>query len=316
MLKILVYTDGRPESTKALYVAAELKQRMAVEMGVITVRSGTHATEKIPLLGVGLPLSKEAELPPGIQMLAKALKELTHAGLFSTQQSITVQEVSRGHLFVCNTRSGEPVHFFEKFGHTIEELNHEVAESHDNLVIVSLKRRGTLGHIAIGDPARALALDLHTSIFIARGGGLDSRFLICADGSPSSRRIFPLLRSIIPAIGGPVIVLWVRTPRINDREVAAAKRCLEEARQWLNGCGKEIQLIEIEGERPLEIILEQAKDDSVVVMGSSLKHDLLRRMLGSLPIKVLSQTKSSVLLVKRPPEGDIHSFEAICKGIQ
>jgi nucleotide-binding universal stress UspA family protein len=40
----------------------------------------------------------------------------------------------------------------------------------------------------------------------------------------------------------------------------------------------------------------------VIVMGASLRHDVMRRMLGSLPMQVLDLTESSLLLAKLPPE--------------
>jgi nucleotide-binding universal stress UspA family protein len=39
----------------------------------------------------------------------------------------------------------------------------------------------------------------------------------------------------------------------------------------------------------------------VIVMGASLRHDVYRRLMGSLPLRVLARTSSSVLLAKQPP---------------
>ncbi|MEW5908504.1 MAG: universal stress protein, partial [Thermodesulfobacteriota bacterium] len=139
--------------------------------------------------------------------------------------------------------------------------------------------------------------------------------LICADGSPSSKRIFPMLKILSPAIKGQITVAWVRTPKADFKEISAAKECLNEAREWLSSCGKEALVLELHHERPLDILSEQAGDDSVVVMGASLKHDLVRRTMGSLPIRMLAKTKSSVLVVKRPPVGSISESEFICKEI-
>lgn len=316
MLKILVYTDGNPETAKALKIGAVLKSRLQVAMDVMTIRSGTHATEKTPLTGVDIPILRDEVISPGMRILVNALKDLTHVNLIHQQSSVKIREISGGYLFVCNSSAGDPVHFLEKFGHIVEELNHEVAENHDNLVIASLKQRGALGSMGIGDSARSLALDLQTSVFFARGGDFKSRFLICADGSPSSKRIFPMLRILSPAIEGFITVAWVRTSKADHKEILAAKRCLDEAQNWLKTCGKEVEILELKGDRPLDVLLQQARDDSVVVMGASLKHDLVRRTLGSLPIRMLAKTKSSVLVIKRPPVGDIPESEFVCKEIE
>ena len=46
-----------------------------------------------------------------------------------------------------------------------------------------------------------------------------------------------------------------------------------------------------------------AGDGSVIFLGASLRHDVYRRVLGSLPIQILARTKSSVLVVKALPDG-------------
>ena len=62
------------------------------------------------------------------------------------------------------------------------------------------------------------------------------------------------------------------------------------------------------GDRPAEVIAATAGDDAVIFLGASLRHDVYRRLLGSLSIQTLSRTKSSVLVVKALPEGDLNYF--------
>ena len=42
MIKLLVYTDGKPDAVRALHFAAAFKKRLDAELSVITVCSGTH----------------------------------------------------------------------------------------------------------------------------------------------------------------------------------------------------------------------------------------------------------------------------------
>jgi hypothetical protein len=44
-------------------------------------------------------------------------------------------------------------------------------------------------------------------------------------------------------------------------------------------------------------------------MGATLRHDLHHQMKGSLPLQVLSETESTMLLVKLPPEADLDFFK-------
>jgi nucleotide-binding universal stress UspA family protein len=57
------------------------------------------------------------------------------------------------------------------------------------------------------------------------------------------------------------------------------------------------------------LIIETAGSDSIVVMGASLRHDVYRRMMGSISMEVLARSDSSVLVVKLPPEADSEYFK-------
>jgi nucleotide-binding universal stress UspA family protein len=144
---------------------------------------------------------------------------------------------------------------------------------------------------------------------VVRGGGPDNRFIICADGSASSRRQFPLLKAILPAVRRPIELIYVKKPDMAPEGIQAAEDCLEHAVGWLETCDKNGPVHRLEGDNPSELILKTAGDDSVIVMGASLRHDVYRRMLGSLPMQVLAQSASSVLLVKLPPEADSDFFK-------
>jgi len=55
--------------------------------------------------------------------------------------------------------------------------------------------------------------------------------------------------------------------------------------------------------------LEAAGRDAIIVMGESHMHDVRRRTLGTLPMKVLPRTEASFLMVKQPTEPDPEMFE-------
>jgi nucleotide-binding universal stress UspA family protein len=308
-MKLLAYIDGRPSSIKVLHFAAALKLRLGAELAVITVRAGTHATEVPPPLGVEIPLADFHRLPKGLQILTDAVRVLAEGGLLVSPRSILIQDVPHGHIFHCKTETGEHVPFYECFGHFIEALNHEIDKNEYHLLIIASPRRNGLRRILAPDTARQLSLDLHTSFLVVRGGGPDSRYLVCADGSPSSRRQFPLLKQLLPAIRRPVDIIWVKDPAAEPHQIHDAEECLGHASDWLESCGKKGILHRREGDRTADLIIEGAGGDSIVVMGASLRHDVYRRMMGSISMEVLSRTDSSVLVVKLPPEDDNEYFK-------
>jgi nucleotide-binding universal stress UspA family protein len=309
MISLLAYTDGKPASAAALHFAVSLKKRLSAQLAIITVRSGTHATEDPPPVGIEFPLTEKKQLPPGLLILADSMDILTQEALLVPPKFITIHDLPNGHMFKIRSATGDFISFHECFGHFIETLNREVDQHRYTLLIISPPRRSGLRRLMVGDTTRRLALDLHTSILVVRGGNPDSRFLICADGSASSRRQYPLLKVLLPAVRRPVELVWVKVPGSDPEHIRNAEECLRHASDWLETCGKSGPVNRLESENPADMILKTAGDNSVIVMGASLRHDVYRRMMGSLPMQVLSKTDSSVILVKLPPEGDLDSFK-------
>ena len=169
-MKILIYTDGKPAAAAALRLGATLAERIEGEINLLTVRAGTPATEEPPPVGVEIPQGQWSELQPGIQVLIEAMENLTNTGLLSHQNSIKISAVRNGYLFLGSTPSGRRVSFYERYGHLVELLNHEIDQHYHDLVVIAPPKRSGLGRFMAGDKARQIAIDLHASILMARGG--------------------------------------------------------------------------------------------------------------------------------------------------
>jgi nucleotide-binding universal stress UspA family protein len=308
-LKLLVYTDGSAVSAKALHFAAQLTQKLKAELTVITSRSGTHAAEPLAPVGQDINLSDRKSLPSGLQVLTTALDLLSAEGLFERQSSLQIRELPNGNIFFCNTPAGQRVPFYVCFGHMIEILNHEIETHHYDLLIIASPQRGRLRKMMLGDISRNLVLNLQTSVLITRGGGPNSRFLVCADGSVAAKRQFSLLKQFLPVIEPAVELVCVLASDSDETALQEADDCIEQATRWLTNCGKQYTVHRLMGDRPAEIISAAAGDDAVIFLGASLRHDVYRRLLGSLAIQILACTKSSVLVVKALPEDNRDVFE-------
>ncbi len=303
-MKLLIYANGTPSSDKALHFAAQLARKLDAEMAVITVRSGTHATEPPPPFGRDVDLADRLHLPSGLQVLAHALDVLCEEKVFHRQDAgvVRISELPNGHLFVRQSRDGKRVPFYVCFGPMIETLNHEIDNHRYDLLVIAPPQRGRLHKFVLGDTTRKLILDLHTSVLIVRGGRADSRYVVCVDGSAASKRQSAMLKHFLPAIGPPVELVWVRTPDCGEQGVETAENCLERARQWMLDGGKQFEILRLEGELPAEVISSAAGENAVIFLGASLRHDLYRRLRGSLAMQILSRSPSSVVVVKGLPE--------------
>jgi nucleotide-binding universal stress UspA family protein len=308
-VKLVAVFDGKPASVAALKMAAVLADRLKAELGVVTVRSGTHATESLPPVGLDIPFEDRGRLPDGTRVLLMAADLLAGAGLMRPIASVRLHDLPHGHVFAAERTSGEPIFFAERFGSLIDELNREVEEHGCNLVVIAAPRRGALGRFAPMNIPRKLALDLNCSFLVVRGGSADSRLLVCADGSPSSRRIFPFMRQLLPAVRGRIELICAHRGRPDPKDVVQAEHCLGMARGWLERCGKEVAVSQPRGETRYKLILEAAGEDAIIVMGESHMHDVRRRTLGTLPMKVMPRTDASFLLVKNPTAPDPEMFD-------
>jgi nucleotide-binding universal stress UspA family protein len=305
-MKMLVYSNGSPASVKALQFAARLMQRLDGEMAVITVRPGTHATEPPPPFGRDVDLTDRAHLPSGLQILVHAWDVLCGEGVLDKQDgtAVRISELPNGHLFVCQGRDGKRIPFYVCFGSMIDTINHEIDKLRYDLLVIAPPRYGRLRNFVLGDTTRKLVLDLHASMLFVRGGDADSRFVVCADGSAASRRQSGLLRRFLPAIGPPVELVWVKTPDSDASAVELAEHCMDRARQWMMEKGKQFEILRLEGEQPAEVICSAAGENAVIFIGASLRHDVYRRLKGSLATEILARTAASVLVVKGLPEDD------------
>jgi nucleotide-binding universal stress UspA family protein len=308
-VKLLAVYDGKDASAAALRTAAAMAERLKAELGVVTVRSGTHATESLPPIGTAIPAHDRAELPEGINTLLKGADLLVGTGFLKPLESIILRDLPRGHLFSAERPGGEAVFFAERFGSLLDELNRDVEEHRHDLVIIAAPRRGALGRFAPMNTPRKLALDLHCSFLLVRGGSLESRLVVCVDGSPSSQRIFPYLKKLLPAVSGRIDLICAHKGTPDPKEAEQAEHCLKKASEWLGRCGKDVTVSQPQGESRYQLILDAAGSDAVIVMGESHMHDVRRRTLGTLPMKVLPRTDASFLLVKNPTAPDPEIFE-------
>ncbi len=311
-MNLLTLVSAKPESARALELSAGIAARIPGEWTVAAVRRGTPAAEPPPPLGEELGAAARPDLPPGVRILLDAADRMRAAGLLAPCSGIRLREEAHGVSFHLERPAGGHVTFVERFGDLVEELNREIDEHAVDLVVAAFPRRGPLSRFAPLNLPRRFALDLHASFLVARRGGLDSRVVVCADGSPSSHRIFPFLERMLPALDGPIELLCAHRPDSPPEEHRRAARCLNAAAAWLARAGRTATVSRPVGPRRYRVILEAAGADALLVLGESGKHDVHRRTIGTLPLRILPRTDASVLLVKQPAAPDPDWFEAEC----
>ena len=194
--------------------------------------------ETPPPLGREVPPSDWERLPGGLQILTNAARQLAEEGLLVLPAGITVRETPHSHFFACPSPDGRKITFHECFGPFIEALNREIDRYPLDLLIIAPPPRSRLHRLFLGDTTRKLALELHTSVLIVRGGTpgkppgyLRGRIRLGQAFLPPAAAPAPLH----PAAGG----IFVGAVSQCERDaVAQAEHCLTQAEQSLKPAAK------------------------------------------------------------------------------
>jgi nucleotide-binding universal stress UspA family protein len=306
-MKIFTYIEDTPLCPTALRTAGRLAQRLGADLAVLTSRTGTVVSEPEPPLGRDLPRDQWDALPPGLALLTRALAELEGIGVLTQTEAIRIREETGDvRVFRVAMAAGRTATFQVCFGPPLPTIQAAVegGDDHDLLVIADPGKKG-LHRVVTTNLAHRTALDTMISVLAVKGDHLDSRVILCADGSKSARRAYPLLRQLLPALGGRVDILGVHERLAANDVKETCVICAERARTWLTNAGKESTIHIKEGESAVDVILAESGDDALIVLGASLRSDLARRLKGSVPMHVMEKSRASVLLVKALPEEEM-----------
>jgi nucleotide-binding universal stress UspA family protein len=305
-MKILAYLEDTPLCTVALRTAGRLALRLEVPLTVMTTRVSTVATEPEPPLGRDVARDEWLALPPGLVRLTRALAELEGLGVVPVTDAIRIREEAGDvRVFRLRTTRDTEVTFQVRFASPLAAIQEAVAREGFDLLVIGDPGKKGLHRVVTTNLAHRAALDTMVSVLAVKNDHLDARVVLCADGSKSARRAYPLLRQLLPALGGRVDVLGVHEYRAEDLVKETCVVCAERARSWLTDSGKESQVHIKEGEQADEVIVQEVGDDALVVLGASLRSDLARRLKGSVPMRVMERSRASVLLVKTLPEEEM-----------
>lgn len=299
-MRVLICADDVGIPLVALHFGVGLTGPGDAPLRILSTRSGPDAAEAPPPLEESILPQDWYALPKGLRVLAQAMTYLVQMGYLQEQNDILIRETHQGFVFSAQTSDGVAVSFFEQYGRIDRVVNQHLGPDPNHLVVVAPPRRKGLEHVFVDDTARRMVVELNASVLVARGGSLQSRFLVCADGSPSAQQLRPVLAELLAVVDACVDLLWVEPPEAKPEEVRAALEFVAGTRQWLAEHGKDGQDILIKSRRPVERILEIAGGDSIIVMGANIHgRDAISKRI-NLPLRVLSKTESSVLLAKTP----------------
>ena len=304
-MRIIIYHDESDLSLAALRTGASLALRLDLPFSVITARPGTVPIEQQPNYGEDLERAYWETLPPGLKLLAQALEVTETMDLVEPVDKIKLLEEPSGERgFFVQTRTGHNLRFMVRFGDPFEVIEREVyarEENHHSLLVIADPGKKGIHRMFTSNLAHRACLDLMTSVLAVKGEHLDESVFLCADGSSSARRAYPVLNSMLPALPGHFKVIGVTLTQAEEVLKETCEECAKRARAWLAAEGKDTEVLIREGDDPAQTIIDEAGDKAIIVVGASIRSDLSKRLLGGVSISVLESSKATVLLAKALP---------------
>lgn len=187
-------------------------------------------------------------------------------------------------------------------------------------IVLGSRGLGAVGRFLLGSVSRAVVRQASSPVLVVRGRKRPPRrFLVGVDGSPHARAAVACVASLTRPVGGRVTLLGVVEPvrppstgpfptrlralvtreaaNVERERVAGVRRELETASARLVRAGWRVRT-EVRLGRPLEELLDAARDADVLVVGARGVSAMERLILGSVAEGAVSRAAVPVLIVR------------------
>jgi universal stress protein E len=276
--KILVCTDGSPDSEGALNAALQMAQTSGSKIVLLEV---------IYFLA-GYELQSPDTLAPPVINLE----------LMQTQETVVRERLERQKAEAANqkitletrTRSSSSAY---------EGILEEAQELKPDLIIMGRHGYSGLTRLLMGSTTARVIGHSPCHVLVApTGGSLNFHCLLVAcDGSPFSEAAWVEALGLAQTMGSAMVAVSVAA---DDRDIPAATKVVQTLEQAAGKQGLTLETLILMG-RPDEAIVNAAifKDASLIIVGSHGGTGLKRLLMGSVAERVIGHAKCPVLVVKK-----------------
>lgn len=305
-MKVLLATDGSPQSETAINTAARLLRKDRAQFDLFCV-----APEFIP---PGARREKNSHKRTRmIEAYREKIRAEMHVKLLQTQGRLSTRGIEAG----IQLEIGSPARVITR------------KSGNYNITVVGAHDRYTRSAPGLGPVANRVVAAASNAVLIGRELTSDSswRVLIAVDGSLASRQAMGALITYFQSQFADITLMHVtETPWVHlglgrewfdsaegvlDRSEGEAGTAfeeelgheagsvIEEARSYLEGHGLSAGTLVAEGNPALEILSEAERGEyDLIVLGATGESDLKHSMLGSVSTRVAQDAACSVLVVK------------------
>ncbi len=275
--KILVCTDGSPDSEGAIHAAFQLAQ---------TTGSAIVLLEVVYFMA-GYELQSPDTLTPAINL------EVLQAQETAVQENLAkwkAEAAKTGVALETRTRVSASAY---------EGIMEEAGESQPDLIIMGRHGYTGLTRLLMGSvTARVIGHSPCHVLVVPQEVPLNfQRLLIASDGSPFSEAAWEQALALAKTMGSAVIAVSVAA---DERDIAGVTKVVRGLELAAEKEGLALDTMIPVG-RPEEGIVKAAefKQASLIIMGSHGRTGLKRLLMGSVAERVIGQAKCPVLVVKK-----------------
>ena len=306
--RVLVCIDGSDESYQGLRYAAKIAHgHDDVDIVLCYVRAVDHGLRSGGLqmdVARGNMLQWGLELP-GIKYLKKGrdmLRELGDLGEDWDQAAFhsKVDGTSLGDNKIEYTaKSGKKVVLKLKVASDIATgiLDQWELGNYDLIIIGASSRWSKKGISGFFDPAVAEKIAIHApcSVLVTRDLEIGHGHMICTDGSAAAAEAVKKDAWIASHCQCPISLMSVALDVESEDE---SKQAIEDARKMLGDMGVNVEETIVKVGNPVEEIIEEGANFSLIALADSGKSGLERFFMGSVALKVMQNAHNSVLIIR------------------
>ncbi len=276
--KILVCTDGSPDSEGAIAAALQLAQ---------TSGSKIFLLEVIYFLAGYELQSPDTLAPPVINLELMEAQETAVKDRLERQKA---EAAKQGVTLETRTRSSSSA--YEGIMEEAQELKPDliIMGRHGYTGLTRLLMGSTTARVIGHSPCHVLVVPQRVSLSFAR-------LLVACDGSAFSQAAWEEALGLAQTMGSAMTAVSVAT---DDRDTPAATQVIQTLEQTAKKEGFTLDTMIPMG-RPDEAIVNAAlfKEASLIIVGSHGRTGLKRLLMGSVAERVIGHAKCPVLVVKK-----------------
>ena len=304
--RILVCIDGSEESYRGLRYAARLGGGVDADIVLLYVRP---VDQGLRSGGLQVRVARENMLSwglelPGIKHLEKGRDMLMRlASMEGDWDEQTVHRDVQGdplgdNASIYTNHQGKKIVLKLKVASDIATgILDQWEQFKYDLIVLGASANWAPMPLSLWDPAVAekIALYAPCSVLVARELEEGNGHLICVDGSERSLRAVEIDANIAARCNCSISLMSVA---LDEESQTEAQQSVAQARNVVQSMGFEVKDIFSPVGDPIEEIIQQGQEYSLIVMADTGKSALKRFFMGSVAVKVLEKAKNSVLIVR------------------